>query len=284
MAYDGFYPGLTTRASVNEILNTAIQAEKDIEAAKTDTLEALAEAKDEINSLGQGIEIQVQRVEQLATQTSQSAGRAELAAQTATTKASESAASAVASEAAKVASANEALKSKTEADHAKTDADYVRAVAVKGLVEEAPTDGYNYTRKSKQWVKDVKESQYIDFYMYVPGASGLVLGGPPANTIITKFYPRIALKGAILEGCYLSMTNAMTGNLTVELKDSGGAWTCTGVIPSGAREGVFTGTPGVVTSTSAIILSVKGTPPGNPENFTITLRFEVAAVSSASFP
>lgn len=83
MAYDGFYAALSTRASVNELLNQALAAKEEIRILTESTLDELTIATRQAEEIRLEITQVGSQVQQAATNVGLAAGRAEQSAQTA---------------------------------------------------------------------------------------------------------------------------------------------------------------------------------------------------------
>lgn len=103
MAYDSFYASLSTRASVNEILNQALAAKEEITALSSSTVGALDDAIDVANAVTLTNQQIQSQVNQTASTAGLAAGRAELSAVEANTYAGLSLTNATNSEASLVA-------------------------------------------------------------------------------------------------------------------------------------------------------------------------------------
>lgn len=98
MSYDGFYTELSTRASVNEILNQALRAKEEIRELSEETFAALNGATNTAISVESNVRIMESNVRRMESNVGQAVGRAELSANAANDYAGQSLANAVQSQ------------------------------------------------------------------------------------------------------------------------------------------------------------------------------------------
>lgn len=98
MSYDGFYTELSTRASVNEILNQALKAKEEIKELSTTTLGALEGATGTAVAVEANVRIMESNVRRMESNVGQAVGRAELSATAANDYAGQSLANAIQSQ------------------------------------------------------------------------------------------------------------------------------------------------------------------------------------------